>query len=153
MRYRPDFKHLDKKPDGLAGELEPSLRHIKCSLPQTRIHLVLRDILDSSRVTVDAWTRRGYYNILRWFYDRVLVLGDQSIFDVCEEYQFPRGLREKVHHCGYVQRQLPARARSEIRKELGVEEEESLVFVTAGGGGDGCEPVLPARVAQCSLAP
>jgi len=126
MSYRPDVVLVDKKPDGLAGELEPSLRHIKCSLPQTRIHLVLRDILDSSRVTVDAWTRRGYYNILRWFYDRVLVLGDQGIFDVCEEYQFPQDLREKVHHCGYVQRQLPGRSRSEIRQELGVEQEERL---------------------------
>jgi predicted glycosyltransferase len=143
---------VDKKPDGLAGELEPSLRHIKCSLPQTRIHLVLRDILDSSRVTVDAWTRRGYYNILRWFYDRVLVLGDQGIFDVCEEYQFPQDLREKVHHCGYVQRQLPGRSRSEIRQELGVEQEERLVFVTAGGGEDGYELFSASLAATSSLA-
>ena len=152
MSYRPDVVLVDKKPDGLAGELEPSLRHIKCSLPQTRIHLVLRDILDSSRVTVDAWTRRGYYNILRWFYDRVLVLGDQSIFDVCEEYQFPQDLREKVHHCGYVQRQLPARSRSEIRQELGVEQEERLVFVTAGGGEDGYELFSASLAATRSLA-
>jgi len=152
MSYRPDVVLVDKKPDGLAGELEPSLRHIKCSLPQTRIHLVLRDILDSSRVTVDAWTRRGYYNILRWFYDRVVVLGDQSIFDVCEEYQFPQDLREKVHHCGYVQRQLPARSRSEIRQELGVEQEERLVFVTAGGGEDGYELFSASLAATRSLA-
>src|SRR5260370_2497370 len=64
MSYRPDVILVDKKPDGLAGELEPSLRHIKCSLPQPRIHLVLRDILDSSRVTVDAGTRPDYYHIL-----------------------------------------------------------------------------------------
>ncbi len=150
--YRPDVVLVDKKPDGLAGELEPSLRHIKCSLPQTRIHLVLRDILDSSSVTVDAWTRRGYYNILRWFYDRVLVLGDQSIFDVCEEYQFPQDLREKVHHCGYVQRQLPGRSRSEIRQELGVEPEQRLVFVTAGGGEDGYQLFSASLAATSSLA-
>jgi predicted glycosyltransferase len=152
MSYRPDVVLVDKKPDGLAGELEPSLRHIKCSLPQTRIHLVLRDILDSSRVTVAAWTRHGYYNTLRWFYDGVLVLGDQSIFDVCEEYQFPQDLREMVHHCGYVQRQLPRRSRSEIRKELGVDEEESLVFVTAGGGEDGYELFSASLAATSSLA-
>jgi predicted glycosyltransferase len=151
MSYRPDVVLVDKKPDGLAGELEPSLRHIKCSLPQTRIHLVLRDILDSSRVTVDAWTGRGYYNILRWFYDRVLVLGDPSIFDVCEEYQFPQDLREKVHHCGYVQRQISGRSRSEIRQELGVEAEERLVFVTAGGGEDGYELFSASLAATHSL--
>src|SRR6266404_4214701 len=152
VSFRPDIVLVDKKPDGLAGELEPSLRYIKCSLPQTRIHLVLRDILDSSRVTVAAWTRHGYYNTLRWFYDGVLVLGDQSIFDVCEEYQFPQDLREMVHHCGYVQRQLPRRSRSEIRKELGVDEEESLVFVTAGGGEDGYELFSASLAATSSLA-
>ena len=150
--YRPDVVLVDKKPDGLAGELEPSLRHIKCSLPQTRIHLVLRDILDSSSVTVDDWTRRGYYSILRWFYDRVLVLGDQGIFDVCEEYQFPQDLQEKVQHCGYVQRQRPGRSRVDIRKELGVEQWESLVFITAGGGQDGYELFSASLEATSSLA-
>jgi predicted glycosyltransferase len=148
--YRPDVLFVDKKPDGLAGELEPSLRHIKCSLSSTRIHLVLRDILDSSRVTIDDWTRHGYYNILRWYYDAVLVLGDQRIFDVCDEYQFPQDLRERVHHCGYVRRQLPRRSRFEVRRELGVGENENLVLVTAGGGQDGYQ-LFSASLAATSL--
>jgi predicted glycosyltransferase len=148
--YRPDVLFVDKKPDGLAGELEPSLRHIKCSLSSTRIHLVLRDILDSSRVTIDDWTRHGYYNILRWYYDAVLVLGDQRIFDVCDEYQFPQDLRERVHHCGYVRRQLPRRSRFEVRRELGVGEKENLVLVTAGGGQDGYQ-LFSASLAVTSL--
>jgi len=148
--YRPDVLFVDKKPDGLAGELEPSLRHIKCSLSSTRIHLVLRDILDSSRVTIDDWTRHGYYNILRWYYDAVLVLGDQRIFDVCDEYQFPQDLRERVHHCGYVRRQLPRRSRFEVRRELGVGEKENLVLVTAGGGQDGYQ-LFSASLAATSL--
>src|SRR5690349_5328541 len=152
MSYRPDVVLVDKKPDGLAGELEPSLRHIKCSLSNTRIHLVLRDILDSSKVTVDDWTRHGYYNILHWHYDGILVLGDRNVFDVCQEYQFPQGLREKVHHCGYVKRQLPKRSRSEVRKELGVEKVESLVLITAGGGQDGYEMFSTALAATSSLA-
>lgn len=150
--YRPDVLFVDKKPDGLAGELEPSLRHIKCSLSSTRIHLVLRDILDSSRVTIDDWTRHGYYNILRWYYDAVLVLGDQRIFDVCDEYQFPQDLRERVHHCGYVRRQLPRRSRFEVRRELGVGEKENLVLVTAGGGQDGYQLFSAALAATSLLA-
>jgi predicted glycosyltransferase len=152
MSYRPDVIFVDKKPDGLAGELEPSLRYIKCSLSNARVHLVLRDILDSARVTIDDWARHGYYNILRWYYDGILVLGDQNIFDVCEEYQFPEGLREKVHHCGYVQRRLPGRSRSEVRKELGVEHKESLVLVTAGGGQDGYQLFSASLAATSSLA-
>jgi len=75
--------------------------------------------------------------LLQWYYDDVLVLGDRQIYDVCKEYQFPESLREKVHFCGYVSRQHPTRSRSEIRKELSVAEDESLVLVTAGGGQDG----------------
>src|SRR5882762_6117991 len=37
VSFRPDIVLVDKKPDGLAGELEPSLRYIRCNLPQTRI--------------------------------------------------------------------------------------------------------------------
>lgn len=152
MSYRPDFVFVDKKPDGLAGELEPSLRHMKCSLFNTRIHLVLRDILDSSKATVDDWTHHGYFNILRWYYDDILVLGDRKIFDVSDEYQFPRGLREKVHHYGYVQREVPLRSRLEIRRDLGVEDAESLILVTTGGGEDGYEILAASLTASRNLA-
>ena len=152
VSFRPDIVLVDKKPDGLAGELEPSLRYIRCNLPQTRILLVLRDILDSSRATVDAWMQHGYYSTLQWYYDDVLVLGDRQIYDVCKEYQFPESLRQKVHFCGYVSRQLPNRSRSEIRKELGVADDESLVLVTAGGGQDGYDLLSTSVAATCSLA-
>ena len=152
MSYRPDVLFVDKKPDGLAGELEPSLRYIKCSLANTRMHLVLRDILDSSRVTIDEWKRHGYYNILQWYYDEIVVLGNQGIFDVCEEYQFPQGFRDKVHHCGYVQRQPPGRSLAEVRKELGIAVDERLVLVTTGGGQDGYELLCAALDATRNLA-
>jgi predicted glycosyltransferase len=152
VSFRPDIVLVDKKPDGLAGELEPSLRYIRCNLPQTRILLVLRDILDSSRATMDAWEQHGYYSTLQWYYDDVLVLGDQQIYDVCKEYQFPENLRQKVHFCGYVSRQLPNRSRSEIRKELGVAGDESLVLVTAGGGQDGYDLLSTSVAATSSLA-
>jgi predicted glycosyltransferase len=152
VSFRPDIVLVDKKPDGLAGELEPSLRYIRCNLPQTRILLVLRDILDSSRATMDAWEQHGYYSTLQWYYDDVLVLGDRQIYDVCKEYQFPENLRQKVHFCGYVSRQLPNRSRSEIRKELGVAGDESLVLVTAGGGQDGYDLLSTCVAATSSLA-
>jgi predicted glycosyltransferase len=152
VSFRPDIVLVDKKPDGLAGELEPSLRYIRCNLPQTRMLLVLRDILDSSRATVDAWIQHGYYSTVKWYYDDVLVLGDRQIYDVCKEYQFPESLRQKVHFCGYVARPLPTRSRSEIRKELRVADDESLVLVTAGGGQDGYELLSTSVAAASSLA-
>jgi predicted glycosyltransferase len=89
---------------------------------------------------------------LRWYYDDILVLGDQKIFDVCEAYRFPRGLREKVHHCGYIQRELPGRSRVAIRKELGVDDTEGLVLVTTGGGEDGYEVLAASLTAASNLA-
>ena len=152
VSFRPDIVLVDKKPDGLAGELEPSLRYIRCNLPQARILLVLRDILDSSRATVDAWEQHGYYNTVQWYYDDVLVLGDRQIYDVCKEYQFPESLRQKVNFCGYVARELPTRSRSEIRKELSVVDDESLVLATAGGGQDGYDLLSTSVAATSSLA-
>lgn len=137
VSFQPDVVLVDKKPDGLAGEMEPSLRYIKCNLPQTRIMLVLRDILDAPATTIPAWTNRGCYNTVQWYYDDVLVLGTRQIFDVCAEYRFPKALCEKVRFCGYVAREAPARSRQEMRQQLGVAEEEDLVLVTTGGGEDG----------------
>src|SRR6266478_8167778 len=60
--FQPDVVLVDKMPDGLAGELEPSLRHLQCKLPGSKVLLVLRDILDSSRKTTHIWKQRRYYD-------------------------------------------------------------------------------------------
>ncbi len=137
MSFQPDVLLVDKKPDGLAGEMEPSLRYIKCNLPLTRIFLVLRDILDAPAVTIPAWKERGCYSTVQWYYDEVLVLGSREVFDVCHEYEFPSLLREKVRFCGYIAREAPSRSRQEVRRQLGISESQKLVLVTTGGGEDG----------------
>lgn len=129
VSFQPDILLVDKKPTGLAGELEPSLRYIKCNLPKTRILLVLRDILDSPATTIAAWTERGYYNAVQWYFDDVLVLGVPGIFDVCDEYQFPRVLCGKVHYCGYVARHAALRSSSAVRAEMGTGKEEKLILL------------------------
>lgn len=137
VTFQPDVVLVDKKPDGLAGELEPSLRYIKCNLPRTRILLVLRDILDAPASTISAWTNRGCYNTVQWYYDDVLVLGMRQIFDLCAEYCFPKALCDKVKFCGYVAREAPVRSRSEMRRHLGIADDEQLLLATTGGGEDG----------------
>jgi len=137
VSYQPDVVLVDKRPDGLATELEPSLRYIKCNLPQTRLFLILRDILDAPEVTAEDWVKRGYQSTVQWYYDGGLVLGERRVVDVCAEYRFSRLLCQKVRYCGYVGRGRPAKARAAVRVELGVSEEEKLVLVTAGGGEDG----------------
>jgi predicted glycosyltransferase len=153
VTYQPDVVLVDKKPEGLAGEMEPSLRYIKCNLPLTRIFLVLRDILDAPASTIPAWKARGCYSTVHWYYDDVLVLGSREVFDVCQEYEFPLPLRDKVQFCGYVAREAPSRSRQEIRRQLGFSEHEKMVLVTTGGGEDG-RHILSASVdAIKSIAP
>ena len=145
ISFKPDVVLVDKKPEGLAGEMEPSLRYIRCNLPQTRTMLVLRDILDTPESTIQTWVEHGSYKTVEWYYDDVLVLGSERLFDVCSEYCFPEVIRRKVHYCGYVARQRSARSRAEIRKQLAIAEEEQLVLVTTGGGEDGLH-VLSAAI-------
>ncbi len=137
VSYRPDVVLVDKKPDGLAGELEPALRHVRCSLPETRVCLVLRDILDAPEKTAAEWRERGYNNVLHWYYDQILVLGSQNVFDVCAEYGLPPAISRKVMYCGYVARHEAIEAPEKVRARLGMGPDEALVLATAGGGEDG----------------
>ncbi len=152
VSFRPDVVLVDKKPEGLANELEPSLRYIRCSLPQTRTILVLRDILDTPASTIRTWSDRGSYKTVEWYYDDVFVLGTCQIFDVCAEYEFPASIRDKVRFCGYVSRPAPSRSRQEIRRQLGVNDSDNFVLVTTGGGEDGFH-VLAASIAAIRAIP
>jgi predicted glycosyltransferase len=137
--FRPDVMLVDKMPDGLAGELKPTLRCLKSRLPEAKLLLVLRDILDSSRKTTKTWRERHYYQIVQSYFDAVLVLGDPALFDVRTEYHFPAGLRDMVRFCGYLAKREPSRPRAEVRRQLAVAPDENLVLVTTGGGEDGCQ--------------
>ena len=136
LDFRPDVVLVDKKPKGLAGELEPALEMLRRRDEQTRMVLLLRDILDSPEETCAIWQKNDYYGYLDKYYESILVVGEQRIFDVTAEYAFPPTVAEKVHYCGYLQRTPSQRSSADIRKELGIGT-MPLVLVTAGGGADG----------------
>ncbi len=135
--FKPDLLLVDKKPDGLAGELQRTLNFLETHHPQAKLVLVLRDILDRADVTVRQWQQQGYYDIVSTRYDRVWVVGTPEIFNVCQEYRFPPSVARKVEFCGYIHRASPQRSPSAIRQELNVKPDEPFVLVTSGGGGDG----------------
>jgi predicted glycosyltransferase len=139
--FKPDIVLVDKKPLGLAGELEASLGYIKNSLPAAKVLLVLRDILDEPAATIEQWQNSGSDDAVQWFYDAVLVLGSAWIFDIRKEYRLSPQVSSKVVFCGYVRRERGAKARSALRRELSIADDEHLVLVTAGGGEDGCQLV------------
>lgn len=135
--FKPDLLLVDKKPYGLKEELRSTLEHLAKEQPKTQIVLLLRDILDSPKVTTQEWQEQGYYEAIATLYNQIFVVGTPEIFDVRAEYHFPLNVARKVQFCGYIQRQLVDKGRETLRQEWQVLPDEQLVLVTPGGGGDG----------------
>jgi predicted glycosyltransferase len=135
--FQPDAVLVDKKPDGLKGELQATLDDLQRYRPDTRWVLLLRDILDSPQATVAQWRQHSYYTTAASYYDQIWIAGSPDIFDAPQQYQFPPALRAKTHFTGYVRRGCGQRSALEVRQDLGLSATDPLVLVTPGGGGDG----------------
>jgi predicted glycosyltransferase len=135
--FQPDAVLVDKKPDGLKGELQATLNDLQRYRPDTRKVLLLRDILDSPEATVAQWQQYDYYATAETHYDQVWIVGSPDIFDAPMAYQFPTALRAKTQFTGYVRRGCGQRSALEVWQELGLSATNPLVLVTPGGGGDG----------------
>ena len=134
--FSPDLILVDKKPLGVSNELSAGLERLKQRGALPKLVLLLRDILDNPETTAEVWTKQGYHEAVQCFYDQILVVGSQEIFNLATEYQFPASSRSKVQFCGYLRRDRGPHNRDHIRRELGIDD-EPLVLVTAGGGEDG----------------
>jgi predicted glycosyltransferase len=135
--FKPDLVLVDKKPDGLQQELRATVDYLKAERPQTKLVLLLRDILDHPEATIAQWHHHGYYDRIAHWYDQVWVVGTPEIFDVRREYQFPPEVAQKTRFCGYIRRERGPQPRAVLRQELGLQPQEKLVLVTPGGGADG----------------
>lgn len=135
--YQPDLVLVDKKPSGIKGELELTIDYLKSNLPNTKFVLLLRDILDTPKKTIQEWHKENYYQIVESIYDRLLVVGMPEIFDLVREYQFSPQITYKVRFCGYIRKESGLKNRRTIRQELDIKSNEKLVLVTPGGGEDG----------------
>ncbi len=135
--YQPDLVLVDKKPSGIQGELKSTIDYLKNYLPNTKLALLLRDILDTPEKTIQEWHKENYYQIVESIYDRLLVVGMPEIFDLCREYKFSQEITSKVRFCGYIRKDSGLKNRRTIRQELGIKTNEKLVLVTPGGGEDG----------------
>lgn len=133
--FDPDLVLVDKKPLGVGNELAPALELLQRRGRCPRLVLLLRDILDSPETTRAVWSKNGYFDAIDRYYDQVLVVGSESIFDLATEYDFPEETRRKVRYCGYLRRTRHGSGAA-LRSTFAMPE-EPLVLVTAGGGEDG----------------
>ena len=143
-RFQPDAVLVDHAPQGMKGELLPTFDALRRHVPEARIVLGLRDILDDPASVRRTWEDQGVLDTLEHVYHRVLVYGSRDILDVATAYGIPNRLRSRVSYCGYVSRHgdpLPHAVPAGIA-DLPV---GPYVLGTAGGGEDGI-PVLQATL-------
>src|SRR5260370_7309485 len=102
LDFSPDLILVDKKPLGVGNELSAALELLQRRAVLPKLVLLLRDILDSPETTAEVWKKHGYHEAVQNFYDQVLVVGSQEIFNLTTEYQFPPSTQSKVHFSAYL---------------------------------------------------
>jgi predicted glycosyltransferase len=144
--YRPNVFLVDHAPQGLKGEVLPTLAMLRATQPDCLRVLGLRDIIDASSLIQRTWAQEGVYDTLEHGYDLILVYGSQQLYDIGEAYALPAAVERRVRYCGYLDRVEETCPTDEapptnhypltLRHAL-LPHAERLVVLTAGGGGDG----------------
>jgi predicted glycosyltransferase len=96
----------------------------------------MRDVTFGPEQTRSIWTNEGVYPLLDDVYDRILVYGDQDVFDPVSAYAISDRAAAKMRFCGYLAPRPSQRSPAEVRRDLGVGG-APLVAVSVGGGVDG----------------
>lgn len=138
--YRPDLILVDHAPLGMRGELLPALQRLQADRRATQIVLGLRDVYDDPGAVSWSWRRDGIPAALETIYDRILVYGQPSIFDLVQEYGLSAAVARKTTYTGYVYWQEVTHNPEAVRERYGAQG-LPLVVVTVGGGQDGYEVI------------
>lgn len=144
--FRPHLVLVDNVPTGMKGELLATLDYLRTERPRTRIHLDLRDVLDTPDVIRRVWHEKQVGHLLERYYDEISVFGVPEIYDAQTAYDLPP---EKTRFMGYI---APYTDERNGHPELppctpGCRR----ILVTSGGGGDGAELLLCAALLQQRL--
>jgi PAS domain S-box-containing protein len=137
--YDPHALLVDHAPVGMKGEILPALEWLHRDRPSCVKMIGLRDILDDPDTVIELWGREGIYDILREFYDYILVYGSQEVFDPVAAYRFPAKLKSKTFYCNYIREAQP---NGEAQEEQLVKPGEKPLIVVTIGGGDGYGEVV-----------
>ncbi|HQT63823.1 MAG TPA: glycosyltransferase [Acidocella sp.] len=156
LHDQPDIFLVDHAPAGMNGELLSALALMRRELPQTRVILGLRDILDSPETVRSVWAAQEIMDLLAQAYDDIFVYGSEALFDVVEGYGITGAIAQRVRYCGHV---VAAPEVDTNDAEAGVcwnpaaPAGRPVVLVSAGGGGDGFPMMQAYLQALQSLPP
>lgn len=134
--FEPAVVLVDKHPFGARGEFRAGLEAVKEA--GGRVVLGLRDILDEAAVVRREWAAYQLQDAIAAFHDRVLIYGEQSVFDPMAAYGLSEAVRGRARYCGYVVSRDDDTSEGAESLMLPVATEgRPVVLATAGGGEDG----------------
>jgi len=145
-KARPDIFLLELYPFGRQAfrfELDPTLQAIR-NHPHSRCGVIssVRDILVEKEK--QKHERRALERLNNYF-DAVLVHSDPKWFTLKETFLRFDEIKIPIIHTGYIAPKPLDNARSRIRKQLGIAEEDVMIVVSAGGGSVG-KPILESAI-------
>lgn len=126
--FDADLVIVDKRPSGIDGELDQTLRALAAVPRRPKLVLGIRDILDEPTRTRASLARSGAMATIARYYDEVWIYGEQSVFDTAAQYHFTPDVMARTHYCGYLKRPTMVTPRRPGPPR---------VLVTTGGGEDG----------------
>jgi len=136
--FQPQLFIVDKEPLGLKKEVLPTLQWLRRCRPDTRAILGLRDIMDDAETVKKDWQEKKVYQHLENLYSEIWIYGIRDFYDPVREYNISESISRKMHFTGYIPRKIPGKEMvRHFKKEIGLKNDQKLVVVTTGGGGDG----------------
>ncbi len=133
---RPEFLLVDHAPQGMNGELLAALAMLRADMPETKVVLGLRDILDAPETVRELWRKQGIEDLLLNSYHAVIVYGEKHLFDIAEAYGLGSRLAAKLTYCGHVVAK-PDQATGQPLWQNDPATPKKTILVTLGGGADG----------------
>ena len=83
------------------------------------------------------WQAEGAFDVVREYFDEVLIYGSQDVYDVCREYGWPAELIRLVKYCGYLcTPEAPVDPKRLRARRLEGMPRGTLIVAMAGGGAD-----------------
>lgn len=134
--FDPHLVVIDHAPGGLFQELAPSIEHLRWSERRPHFALLMRDITFGPEQTRSIWSNESVYPLLDEVYDRILIYGDQRVFDPVRAYAMSEGSAGRTRFCGYLAPLPPVRSPEHVRHDIDAGS-MPLVAVSVGGGADG----------------
>jgi len=151
----PDIFLVELYPLGRTAfrrELDPVLAGIRLGrLPGCRVYCSVRDILVEKRNPTE-YEARVCRDLNRWF-DALLVHADPSLVVLEDTFKRVANIKVPIIYTGYVSRPGPNKtARNILRQKLGIDKNDKLIVVSAGGGQSGFPLMAAMLAAQNRLA-